>query len=274
MLSCLQASGKDIGRLVLRLGPCRVRVEFCGPEIQLKAQQFFGGFVCSGSEAAEDFSIELLPEPSDCAGPPAGYQRKILENGFLLESGFFRAEADLGTRRAWIRGLAFPESLQVLLRNLLPWLASPGLVVHGALLHLETGVVACCGPSGAGKSTLACLANANALCDELALIRREGDAFFGFSLPFWRSTPGAGPLRGILMLSHSPVNRLKRIHPSQAVRDLAAQVLWPTYSSPAMAAGFQTLMALVQEVPVYSFGFRPEPSAVSYLNAAFPPETE
>lgn len=267
------APRNDSKRLLLRLGPCRVRIDFRGSQTREKAQDCFGPFVGPPDEGGEDFLVELLDGPSPRWGRDAGYQRKDLEDGFVLKSRFFLAKAELTKRRALIRGPAFPEGFQVLLRNLLPWLVAPGLVVHGALLRLEEGVVVCCGRSGAGKTTLAGLANGKALCDELALVYLDNsEGARGYALPFWQAKPGGGLLRAVLLLAHAPEHRLTPVSPTEAVQSLASHVLWPTYSRSAMAADFRALVELVRRVPVLEFGFRAEPSAYRYVVDAFPPE--
>lgn len=261
------------GSFSLSLGCLRVQIE-SPKEVVEKARGRFGAFFCPQPAQAPHLWVRIENQkPYPRAAPTAGYVRHETPQGFLLQSRHFCAQVDLPARRAWLAGNAFPESLDVLLRNLLPWLASPGLVLHGALLQLEEGVVVCCGASGAGKSTLAKLAQAGALCDELTLVEAAADgAFQGTALPFWEARPGQGMLRAVLVLTHARENRLARMTPSQAVPLLASHVLWPTYCAEAMAAAFASLMAVVRQLPVFSFGFRPEASAYRYLWNAFPPE--
>lgn len=258
--------------LILSLGPCRVRLASSAGPQDHRLPDHWRGFVRADHDGW-DFLVNLQAASFSCSDPPTGYTRKPSPHGFVIESGVFRAEVDLTQRVACIRGSAFPAALQVLLRNLLPWLVSPGLVLHAALLRLEEALVACCGPSGAGKSTLARLAGHRALCDELALASptKHGTAR-AFALPFWRARPGEGSLRAIVLLAHAAEHRLTPVPPSQAARALAAHVLWPTYSRPAMLKGFRSLAELVQQVPVLEFGFRPESSASDYLVKALPPE--
>jgi hypothetical protein len=151
------------------------------------------------------------------------------------------------------------ELIDGVLRVELPELATPALVVHGALLSDGTHGYLCCGPSGAGKSTLAALFPENALCDELALARKAGEAFEGISLPYQVARPGRVPLAGVFFIEHAQDHWRQRLRPSAAAREMRANICWPTRRSQSLREAFASLADLVNAVPMWRLGFAPDP---------------
>jgi len=147
-----------------------------------------------------------------------------------------------------------------LIRTILPELASPSLMVHGSLLTDGRVSYLCCGRSGSGKSTLAAMLPAQALCDELTMVRPSEPQFHGVSLPYWKARPGSAPLAGIFVLEHAREHRRSRLMPTDAMRELRQHVYWPTHEPDALARAFRTLTGLVGEVPVWRLGFRKDPA--------------
>jgi hypothetical protein len=178
-------------------------------------------------------------------------------SGFVIRTPTSVCEVDLEARRARVAGPRALYPLDNLLRHLLPFLYSEGLVLHGAAFeHGGSGFVAS-GPSGSGKTTLSQLAGARALCDELTAIRWESRRARLLALPFWKARPGSAPLEGVLMLRHAQRHRLRRLGSKEAFKRLAPQVLWPLDKSWAVKRTFEYLSRLVEEVPAWELGFAP-----------------
>ena len=129
--------------------------------------------------------------------------------------------------------------------------------------NLPTG--ACSGPSGSGKSTLVGLFPDHALCDEHAAIRLDGQADLVSSLPFWRGRRGTTPLEAIYLLEHATKNRRRRLSAFEAATRLRPQVIWPTFGSDNLRKAFDTFCSVIERVPVWELGFRPEKSVRSVL---------
>lgn len=162
---------------------------------------------------------------------------------------------------------------QLLMLELLPALG--GLVVHGAGA-MRTGVgLAFPGRSGAGKSTLMRLMRGaegvQRLSDDRVVLRTGayGTRVFG--------TPWAGdeqlalnrsaPLGAIVFLHHASEDRLVPIDRRDALRQLLLTVCIPWFDAEGAAQGLAVCGALVGTVPAYELHFRPEPSALSVLEA-------
>ena len=134
-----------------------------------------------------------------------------------------------------------------------------GLLLHAALLVDDERAFLCAGPSGCGKSTLAELLPGAALCDELAVARRDAKGrWMAWSLPFWHGRPGSGRLAAIHLLEHGRRSARRGLSPAEALRRIAPEVIWPAHDEAAAGRALDLLGALAAEVPVSALAFRPE----------------
>lgn len=168
-----------------------------------------------------------------------------------------------------VEGPLHRAAVDLALRHLLTELLTDGLLLHGALLTDGARTFLCAGPSGCGKSTLAGLLPAAALCDELAVARRDSSgAWRAWSLPYWHGRPGSGELAAVLLLSHGPECERRALEPAEALRQLASEVIWPAHDAAESGRALALLGALASEVPVASLAFRPEPRVWDLIAAA------
>lgn len=174
-----------------------------------------------------------------------------------LRSASVAAEVDLERGRGELAAPVHRHGVDLLLRTLLALTDERALVVHGALAAAGGRAFVCAGPSGAGKSTLAGLLGARALCDELALLRRERAGWRAHALPFWHGRPGGGRLAGVRLLAHGARHELRTLSPAEALRRTAAEVVWPAFSAAAAERTLALLGRLLAEVPVAELAFRP-----------------
>lgn len=199
------------------------------------------------------------PMPPLVRPHPGGRGIEILGPGFA-------ARADLEHGTAEVEGPAAVYPVDMVLRELLPALTT-GVILHCALLGDGMATWACGGASGSGKSTLAALLPEHALCDELAHIADCDGRFHGRSLPYWEARPGGAPLAGIAILRHGAEHRRTPLTPPQALRALATEVVWPTFSEPAMERRFAALGRLVESVPVWQLEFAPRADVWDVITA-------
>jgi hypothetical protein len=230
----------------------------------------FAGFETA---AAPRFAIRYLPVGEDdgsrdaLRGPLPPDVRHDAEGRVVEMLGpGFAASIDLGARAAQVRGPASVYPVDMVLRELLPTLAG-GIVLHCALLSDGAAAWACCGASGTGKSTLAALLPERALCDELAVVSRDGAAFRARSLPYWEARPGGAPLAGVAILSHGAAHVRRRLSPEEALRALSPEVVWPGFPDTAVEAAFDTFAALLAAVPAWSLEFAPRADVWDALTA-------
>ncbi len=168
-----------------------------------------------------------------------------------------------------VEGPLHRAAVDLALRHLLTELLADGLLLHGALLTDGARTFLCAGPSGCGKSTLAGLLPAAALCDELAVARRDPSGRWrAWSLPYWQGRPGSGELAAVLLLSHGLECERQALEPADALRRLASEVIWPAHDAAETGRALALLGALASEVPVASLAFRPEPGVWDLIATA------
>jgi hypothetical protein len=192
------------------------------------------------------------------------HERDVLE----IRARSFRATADFAARRAIVRGPSSLYPSEILFRRLLPVLLQDGLVFHAALLATDEAAWICAGPSGAGKSTLARLVGRRALCDELCAVRRAANGFVAHALPYWKGRRAAAPLKGVYLIGHGPAHASRRLSPTEAIRRLTPEVSWPQQSRDASESTLDTLLMLVESVPIRELRFLPVPSVWTEITRA------
>ena len=183
---------------------------------------------------------------------PAG-ERRI----FTRATAGFDAWLDTDNRHAALPAEASLADIENLLRTLLPRLLGDGLAFHAAALAADECGVLCAGECGAGKTTLAALLPERALCDEIAVARRDGAGFVLHSTPYWTGRTGEAPLAAVMLLRHGPAHEARRLAPVTAIGRLARHALWPTDDADGMHRAFEILASLVAAVPVFELAFRP-----------------
>lgn len=222
----------------------------------------YEGFLATSGAGAFviDAAITCGADPADVAAerdtpPAATWSCERL----ALRAATFSAEADLGAGRGAVAGPALAYPVDALLRLLVAALLDDGLLVHAALLVDGDRAWLAAGPSGSGKSTLAALLPEHAAADELAAVRLgPGDGPLGCGLPFWRGRARQAPLAGIYVLRHAATCARARLTPREAMRRLAPEVVWPLGPCGAVDRRLGVLARLVDRVPVWDLGFRPE----------------
>lgn len=232
-------------------------------------------FALDEAPAPAAFRVRFEPmgaTPADLVSPLEARLENVTiqttASGFELSTPSSRTMVDLDVRLATLRGPSAMYPLDNLLRHLLPVLWSDGALFHGAGLAEGGRGVLACGPSGAGKSTLAKLADRQALCDELAGVRREETSARDHrlvSLPFWAARPGRARLAALVLLEHGENHRLTELSPGEALRALSTLLLWPTAWAPAMAETLAHFTHLVESVPAYRLSFAPRDDVWPFL---------
>lgn len=148
-----------------------------------------------------------------------------------------------------------------------------GILLHACgVVHEGSGYLFA-GRSGAGKTTLARLwladPNATVLGEESLALRRKGSQFWMYGTPWIGESgafsPAGAPLRGIYFISHASDHFLQPLPMERAVERLLAHSFLPTYDPAVASRGLDFCLDLVQEVPAYLFGFRPDASAVQFM---------
>jgi len=184
---------------------------------------------------------------------------------YALDGGTFRGEWDRAAGEMEIRGPLATYPIDRLIEEMVYAVNDRVVILHAAALVFDGRGFICCGPSGSGKSTLAGLFPDNALCDEHVAVRLDGRADRLSSLPFWRGRRGTTPLEAIYLLEHSTKNRRRRLSACDVATRLRPQVIWPTFGHDNLRKAFETFCSVIERVPVWELGFRPDKAVRSVL---------
>jgi energy-coupling factor transporter ATP-binding protein EcfA2 len=151
-------------------------------------------------------------------------------------------------------------------------------VIHAGAGYLFAG------PSGSGKTTIAHLsAEHHVLSDEMPIVEfRDGTAWIvgtPFNGLFREKSPGAAPLRAILLLTHGPTHALAKVGPGEAAAVLAAEIAPPvgldqTSDGSTAAAMLEFATRLALTVPVRRLIFRPDPGFWRVVHEGLPAKRE
>jgi hypothetical protein len=143
----------------------------------------------------------------------------------------FRYEPE--TRKGVLEVAENPYSFDSCLRVLMSWLLPrhEGLMIHSASLIREKAGYIFPAVSGGGKSTLTRMAgDAEALTDELSLVRWQEGGYRIYGSPFWgelaaHGRPVKAVLEGIYFLKKGPAAETRSLSRSEAVRGLLETVM-------------------------------------------------
>ncbi len=242
----------------------------------------------SASPEAADLTVwfhhDGLAEPS--LSPPATLKPGQImsvarhdEGGlvFCRREGTLFAASDFSVCRVWNRaGSSPPEPFSGR-----PWLVLAlwgylahrgGALPHGALCELDDQFVLFLGRPTAGKSTLSRLvvaAGGTCLTDEYPLLTWHEHSVWAHGTPWygiWGTAARlSAPLRGIFFLRHAPTNALQRLDAGEGARRLLRNVRFFVWARQTIPDTLALLDCVARTVPIYDFGFVPEPSAVQRM---------
>jgi hypothetical protein len=264
----------DVERKVMdfAFGEVHLRFETSDPGVVNGLERRYGAF--PSEIQSPDFTVRFESTtaklPDGLEAPLAVWVEKLdcdrTAAGYRIRTPTTFSEVDLAERCARVRGPSAMYPLDNVLRHLLPLLWDEGVIVHAAAFASRDGRGwLASGPSGAGKSTLAELAGESALSDELVSVRVDEERSVLVSLPFWQARPGSVDLHAILMLRHGERNRVDRLRPEAAFRELSTQILWPVWDEAAMSRSFDFLVRIVERTPAFVFAFRPDTDIFEFL---------
>ena len=148
-----------------------------------------------------------------------------------------------------------------------------GFIVHSCGWSCNGKSVLFPGVSGAGKTTLCrqlmAAGRGRILSDDRVILREGAEGFRACGTPW----PGdakqalneAAPLAAICFIEKSPEHRLTPIRPAVALRRLLEAASIPWFSPRLRDRVLPLVERLVESVPAYRLGFRPEPGVLACL---------
>jgi hypothetical protein len=143
-------------------------------------------------------------------------------------------------------------------------------LIHASGVSREGAGFVFTGRSGSGKSTIASLSSQETvLNDEIVIVKKTDDRFWVqstlFNGGFEDKVNATVPLRSVFLLAHARENYLKPISKTDFVKRFVREVIvpQPLLSLDSKSAFSEVLgfcLQLVEEIPVYELGFRPDRS--------------
>lgn len=245
-------------------------------------------FLASNVPIQETYEIELIDRPLVFENTPVFSSSRLAV--YVHEDEISRVFLPLQTsdgcipvcrmRKNGINTLYLPASdwtryesqctLSPLLGAETLFLRHNGLILHSSIVRYQGQAVLFCGPSGAGKSTQAELwkryRNSEILNGDRCIIMKRGSAFGGCGSPYSGSSgiykPEEATIRAIILLEKSLENRIERIEPGKALRQIYRELIGNLWDEAFTEKLLQLLQELVLCVPVYRLYCRPDEQAV------------
>jgi hypothetical protein len=257
-----------VAEVIVEIGGLRTALVTPEADIADAVADRYAGFLATGSV---DWRIEADRRAEGLVKIPEVTVRGEREGQrFRVERHDFEAVLDLRERRGRVAlGAVDHVALDTFLRVTysLALLEAGGLLVHAASLADGARAWVFSGPSGSGKTTLARLSpHATLLSDEISIVRlRDGGRPRCYGSPFWGdlARPGentAVDVAGIHFLRHAERHDATPLTPRRALVTLLPNVLFFAAEPRLVARVLDIAAALVQGVPCFALGFRPEPT--------------
>ncbi len=255
--------------LSIRIAEIPVRLEFDGADaIRNKIFDHYAAFAIP-ADAENAVSIRVHEQPGDEYIPlnssPEWQIHTHASNGRIeFESYHEKGWADRVTGQGELT-LRPQADLENFLRVLYAWLCldQSGLLLHASGIISEKKGYVFFGPSGSGKTTIARLSlDRIVLSDDLVAIRKRGDKFWVYGVPFRGDFPEASrtnadaELSGIFALVKDSQHCLKPLPLPEAIARLAACVPFVMTQTANSARVLETCSALAASVPVRALHFR------------------
>ena len=251
----------------MEIGGLRTTIQSSHAEVAAVVADRYAGFLTGGPahwRIDTGLRAEGLVALEDVAVRGAGDGR------LTLERHDFVATLDLPARAGTLAlGAVDPIAIDTFLRVAysLALLESRALLVHAASLACDGVAWVFPGPSGSGKTTLTRLSpEATLLGDEIAIVRlAEDERPRCHGSPFWGELgePGcnaAVPVRAIHFLRHADRHTVTPLGRRRALAALLPNVLFFAAEPGLVARVLDVAAALVERVPCFTLGFRPEAS--------------
>ena len=255
-----------MAELTVAIGGLRTAIVTADAEIAEVVAHRYAGFLTDGPAA---WRIEARRRPegvvpiTDVTVQPNG------PGGFVLERHDFHATLDLGARTGTLAlGAVDHMAVDSFLRVTysLALLEHGGLLLHAASLARDQRAWVFSGPSGSGKTTLTRVSpEASLLSDEISIVRLRDGRLRCHGSPFWGELGKPGDneeidVAAIHFLRHAERNAAAPLAGRRALERLLPNVLFFAADPHLVRRVLDVAAAVVDSVPCFALGFRPEPA--------------
>ena len=151
-----------------------------------------------------------------------------------------------------------------------------GVVFHSSYIDHRGDGILFTAPSGTGKSTLADLwekfRGAEIVNGDRSVVRATEDGVFACGIPFAGSSSYCKnktlPLKAIVYLKQAPVTTIRRLRGTEAFRRIWEGCSVNAWDKQDMALASETVLRVLETVPVFELACTPDESAVTALEGA------
>jgi hypothetical protein len=253
-----------VTEITVEIGGVRAALVTADRQVAAVVSSRYAGFICAGPA---DWRFEIgrraegLVSLEDVVVRGGGRGRLEIERHDFLATLDLRARAGTVALGA-VDHIAVDTFLRVAYS--LALLEAGGLLVHAASLGRGARAWVFAGPSGSGKTTLTRLSpEATLLSDEISIVRLAADGARCHGSPFWGelARPGdnvAVRLAAIHFLRHADRHAATPVVPRASLAALLPNVLFFAAEPSLVARVLDVAGTLVQRVPCFALGFRPD----------------
>lgn len=146
---------------------------------------------------------------------------------------------------------------------------SPAVLIHASCIFDGLKGRLFTGFSGNGKSTMSKIwADAGNLVinDDRLIIRKGENGYVVYNTPmYYIDRPKNAPLDAIHLISHSPVNKIKKQSGALAISKVMAFCIQNNYDKEYIHNHLNFLSDLCTHVPVYELGFVPDTNVINFV---------
>jgi hypothetical protein len=263
-----------VAEVTVDIGGVRTAIQSRHAEVTAVVADRYAGFL---TEEPADWRIDTGLRPQGLVSLEDVVVRGAGAGRLTLERHDFVATLDVPARAGTLAlGAVDHVALDTFLRVAysVALLETGALLIHAASLGRDGGAWVFPGPSGSGKTTLTRLSpDATLLSDEISIVRLADGAACCHGSPFWGDLGEAGrnaavPLRAIHFLRHAERHAVTPLGRRRALAALLPNVLFFA-AEPALVARVLDVAAdLVERVPCFALGFRPEASVWEVIRGA------
>lgn len=266
--------------LTIRIAEIPVQLHLdCGESTRARIAEHYAAFTIPDSSSA--FSIGVHEQPGSEYIPFDGSStwqiRTHAVNGRIdFESHYEQGWADQTAKRGELalRTRGDPENF---LRVLYAWLCleQSGLLLHASGVISENKGYVFFGPSDSGKTTVARLSlDRTVLSDDLAIIKKRGDKYWLYGVPFRGDFPEAprvnadAELAGVFALVKDVEHRVVPLPLPEAIARLASCVPFVMAQTMQSERVVEICASLAASVPVRALHFARDAGFWNVVNAS------
>jgi hypothetical protein len=145
------------------------------------------------------------------------------------------------------------------------------VMMHASCVYDGTKARVFTGFSGAGKSTMSKLwsdAGNRIINDDRIIIRKNENGYFVYNTPmYYKDIPKKAQLSSINIISHSPLNKMKKLNGAMAITKVMAFSIQNNFDIQFIQNRLDFFGDLCSTIAVYELGFVPDKNIIDFILA-------